>query len=103
MSGIDEILATYEGLRADQEAFYQDPNRHTGLSPAEHRTARRIAGRLHRDGFTVTSGIGGKRVVGVLAAVGIAKLMAGHRDRRNGVLTNGALTLQADRRITIGA
>ena len=33
MSGIDEILATYEGLRADQEAFYQDPNRHTGLSP----------------------------------------------------------------------
>ena len=98
MAAIDDILAGHEGLRADQEAFYQDLHRHSELSHAEHRTARRVADRLHGDGFTVTSGIRGMEVAGVLAAVGMAKLIAGHRDR-----WNGTLTLQADRRTTIGA
>jgi hypothetical protein len=30
MSSTDEILADYEGLRAVQEAFYQDLHRHLG-------------------------------------------------------------------------
>jgi amidohydrolase len=67
MAVIDEILAGYEALRPGQEAFYQDLHRHPELSHQEHRTARRVGDRLHGDGFTVTSGIGGTGVVGVLA------------------------------------
>jgi hypothetical protein len=32
MSGIDDILAGYERLRAGQEAFYKDLHQHTELS-----------------------------------------------------------------------
>jgi hypothetical protein len=46
MSGIDDILAGYESLRADQEAYYLDLHQHPELSHAEHRTARRVAGQL---------------------------------------------------------
>ena len=67
MSGIDEILGGYDGLRADQEAFYKDLHAHPELSHAEHRTAGRVAGRLQDYGFTVQTGIGGTGVVGVLA------------------------------------
>jgi amidohydrolase len=67
MGSIDEILAGYEGLRAAQEAFYQDLHRHPELSHQEHDTARRVAERLQGDGFTVQTGIGGTGVVGVLA------------------------------------
>jgi amidohydrolase len=67
MSGIEEILVGYEGLRADQEAFYQDLHRHPELSHQEHDTARRVAERLRGDGFTVQAGIGGTGVTGVLA------------------------------------
>ena len=67
MAVIDEILAGYEALRPGQEAFYQDLHRHPELSHQEHHTARRVGDRLHGDGFTVTSGIGGTGVVGVLA------------------------------------
>jgi len=67
MSGIDEILAGYDGLRAGQEAFYKDLHAHPELSHAEHRTAGRVAGRLQDYGFTVQTGIGGTGVVGVLA------------------------------------
>jgi len=67
MAAIDEILAGYEALRPGQEAFYQDLHRHPELSHQEHHTARRVGDRLHGDGFTVTSGIGGTGVVGVLA------------------------------------
>ena len=35
MGSIDEILAGYEGLRAAQEAFYQDLHRHPELSHQE--------------------------------------------------------------------
>ncbi len=67
MSGIDEILAGYDGLRASQEAFYKDLHEHPELSHQEHRTARRVADQLQGPGFTVQTGIGGTGVVGVLA------------------------------------
>ena len=40
MAAIDEILAGYEALRPDQEAFYQDLHRHPELSHQEHHTAQ---------------------------------------------------------------
>ena len=46
MSGIDEILAGYDGLQASQEAFYKDLHEHPELSHQEHRTARRVADQL---------------------------------------------------------
>jgi metal-dependent amidase/aminoacylase/carboxypeptidase family protein len=67
MSGIGDILAGYESLRAGQEAFYLDLRQHPELSHAEHRTARRVADQLRNAGFTITSGIGGTGVAGVLA------------------------------------
>ena len=67
MAAIDEILAGYEALRPAQEAFYQDLHRHPELSHEEHHTARKVGERLQADGFTVTSGIGGTGLVGVLA------------------------------------
>ena len=67
MSGIDEILAGYEGIQAGQEAFYKDLHQHPELSHAEHRTVQRVAGKLQEYGFTVQTGIGGTGVTGVLA------------------------------------
>jgi amidohydrolase len=67
MSGVDEILAGYDGLQASQEAFYKDLHQHPELSHQEHRTAQRVAGKLQDYGFTVQAGIGGTGVVGVLA------------------------------------
>jgi amidohydrolase len=67
MTVIDQILAGYEALRPDQEAFYQDLHRHPELSHQEHRTAQRVAGRLQDNGFAVTTGLGGTGVTGVLA------------------------------------
>ena len=66
MAVIDDMLAGYEALRPGQEAFYQDLHRHPELSHQEHHTAQRVAGRLSDDGFTVTTGIGGTGVTGVL-------------------------------------
>jgi len=66
-SAIDDVLAGYEAMRPDQEAFYQDLHRHPELSHDEHRTAQQVGERLARDGFTLASGIGGTGVVGVLA------------------------------------
>jgi metal-dependent amidase/aminoacylase/carboxypeptidase family protein len=64
MSGLDEILAGYATLQADQEAFYKDLHRHPELSHQEHRTAQCVAGQLQKYGFTVQTGIGGTDVVG---------------------------------------
>src|SRR5579864_8505658 len=64
---VDEILAGYGGLQAEQEALYKDLHQHPELSHQEKRTAGRVAARLHEYGFTVQSGIGGTGVVGVLA------------------------------------
>jgi hippurate hydrolase len=48
--------------------FYQDLHRHPELSFKEHRTAAKLARRLRAAGFTVTEGIAGTGVVGVLHA-----------------------------------
>ncbi|WP_300606318.1 hypothetical protein [Trebonia sp.] len=68
MGSVEEILAGYDGLRADQEAFYVDLHRHPELSRQEQRTAQRVAGQLQRAGLDVQAGIGGTGVVGVLAS-----------------------------------
>jgi amidohydrolase len=68
VTGLEEILAGYDGLQAAQEAFYKDLHRHPELSHAEHRTAQRVAGRLTTCGFAVQTGIGGTGVAGVLAS-----------------------------------
>ena len=67
MAALDDILVGYEALRAAQEALYQDLHRHPELSHEEHHTAQRVGDLLRQDGFTVTGGIGGTGVVGVLA------------------------------------
>jgi hippurate hydrolase len=67
MSSVQEILAGYDGLQADQEAFYKDLHQHPELSHQEHRTAERVAGQLQQYGCTVQAGIGGTGVVGVLS------------------------------------
>ncbi len=67
MGNVDEIVADYGGLQADQEAFYKDLHQHPELSHQERRTAGRVAKRLQEYGFAVDSGIGGTGVVGVLA------------------------------------
>lgn len=67
MGNVDEIVADYGELQADQEAFYKDLHQHPELSHQERRTAGRVATRLQAYGFTVHSGIGGTGVVGVLA------------------------------------
>jgi hippurate hydrolase len=67
MSVVQEILAGYDGLQADQEAFYKDLHQHPELSHQEHRTARCVAGQLQDYGCTVQAGIGGTGVVGVLS------------------------------------
>ncbi len=58
MSSVEEILAGYDDLRAGQEALYKDLHEHPELSHQEHRTAQRVAGKLHEYGFTVHAGIG---------------------------------------------
>ena len=67
MSSVQEILAGYDGLQADQEAFYRDLHQHPELSHQEQRTAQRVAGQLQQYGCTVQAGIGGTGVVGVLS------------------------------------
>jgi amidohydrolase len=67
MSGVQEILAGYDGLQAAQEAFYRDLHQHPELSHQEQRTAGRVAGQLQQYGCTVQAGIGGTGVVGVLS------------------------------------
>ena len=67
MSSVEEILAGYADLQAGQEAFYKDLHEHPELSHHEHRTARRVAGKLQEYDFAVHAGIGGTGVVGVLA------------------------------------
>jgi amidohydrolase len=64
---VKEILAGYDGLRADQEALYKDLHQHPELSNQEHRTAGLVAERLEKSGFTVEAGIGGTGVVGILS------------------------------------
>lgn len=48
------------------EDFYRDLHRHPELSLREHRTAGKLAERLHAAGYETAEGIGGTGVVGVL-------------------------------------
>jgi hippurate hydrolase len=57
---------TLDDPRADLQALYKDLHAHPELSFAEHRTAAIAAERLDAAGFTVTTGIGGTGVAGVL-------------------------------------
>ena len=43
MSSVQDILAGYDDLQPDQEAFYKDLHQHPELSHQEHRTAGRVA------------------------------------------------------------
>ncbi|MPY34328.1 amidohydrolase [Streptomyces adustus] len=55
------------GLKSGElEDFYRDLHRHPELSFKEHRTADRLARRLRAAGYTVTEGVAGTGVVGVL-------------------------------------
>ena len=67
ISGTDEILAGYAGLRDAQEEFYEDLHQHPEPSHQEHWTARRAGEWLQGCGYAVRAGIGGTGVVGVLA------------------------------------
>ena len=53
-------------LSPDLAAFYVDLHQHPELSLHEEKTAAKIAERLRQAGFTVTTGVGGTGVVGVL-------------------------------------
>jgi hippurate hydrolase len=68
----DAALLTREltsALRHDELAdFYEDLHRHPELGFKEHRTAAKLAARLTAAGFTVTEGVAGTGVVGVLRA-----------------------------------
>ncbi len=57
---------TLDTFRDDLEALYKDLHAHPELPFAEHRTAGIAAERLAAAGFTVTTGIGGTGVAGVL-------------------------------------
>ena len=52
---------------ADLVELYRDLHAHPELSGQEHRTASLAAARLEDAGFTVTTGVGGTGVVGVLS------------------------------------
>ena len=51
---------------ADLLSFYKELHTHPELSLAETESARRIAERLEASGYSVTSGVGGTGVVGIL-------------------------------------
>jgi len=59
LAGLDAII---DGL----EDLYRDVHEHPELSMQEHRTAAEAAQRLQAAGFTVTTGVGGTGVVGLL-------------------------------------
>src|ERR671910_173094 len=50
----------------DLVAFYQGLHQHPELSFAEHRTSAKVAVRLNRSGYEVTTGVGRTGVVGLL-------------------------------------
>jgi amidohydrolase len=58
--------ATVPALDPDLVAFYVDLHRNPELSLHEEKTAAKLAERLRRLGFEVTTGVGGTGVVGVL-------------------------------------
>lgn len=66
MKSVPEIASDVRTVLREAAAFYIDIHAHPELSGAEARTADKLAGRLRRDGFQVSSKVGGHGVVGVL-------------------------------------
>ncbi|WP_040830288.1 amidohydrolase [Nocardia jiangxiensis] len=66
MTSSATVLGGLEKIRDWVEDFYRDLHRHPELGFQEHRTAGKAAGALHEAGYTVTEGIGGTGVIGVL-------------------------------------
>ena len=60
------VLGNLETAFPELEAFYIDLHRHPELSGQEERTAQRVADWLTRAGYSVTPGVGGYGVVGML-------------------------------------
>ncbi len=60
-------LASADDLWPTLEPLYRDLHAHPELSTQEKETAAKLAERLRGLGFTVTTGVGGNGVVGVLA------------------------------------
>jgi hippurate hydrolase len=65
-SGANAVLTKLEEIYPDLDALYQDLHRTPELSLHEEKTAAKMAGRLRRLGFSVTTSVGGHGVVGVL-------------------------------------
>src|SRR5579875_3671356 len=65
-SAASAVLAHLDEDRARMEDFYRTLHEHPELSHHESNTAAAVAERLRADGYTVTTGIGGTGVVGVL-------------------------------------
>jgi hippurate hydrolase len=61
-----DLAAAVDGIYRDLDALYVDLHRHPELSLHEEHTAAKLAERLRRLGFEVTTGVGGTGVVGVL-------------------------------------
>ncbi|MFB7330953.1 amidohydrolase [Streptomyces adustus] len=64
---VESVLAGLDAIRDQVEDFYRDLHAHPELGLAETRTSARVAERLRTWGFTVTDGLGGTGVVGVLS------------------------------------
>ena len=58
--------AQIDGIYPQVEALYEDLHRNPELSYHEEKTAATIADQLRKLGFTVTTGVGGTGVVGIL-------------------------------------
>ncbi|SDP39404.1 hippurate hydrolase [Actinacidiphila guanduensis] len=66
-STVPDVLAGLSGIRSDVEDWYRDLHSHPELGFGERRTSSLLAEHLRGWGFSVTGGIGGTGVVGVLA------------------------------------
>ncbi|MEW2550071.1 amidohydrolase [Streptomyces sp. NPDC047002] len=84
------MLAGLGAVREDVAEWYRDLHAHPELGFREHRTAALAAGHLRSWGFTVTEGVGGTGVVGVLAnGPGPAVLLRAELDALPGVERTG--------------
>ncbi|RIV40370.1 amidohydrolase [Micromonospora radicis] len=66
MKSAAELLSGVSAVLQEAAVFYLDLHAHPDLSGAEARTAGKLAERLHRAGYAVSTGIGGHGVVGIL-------------------------------------
>ena len=63
---VEDGLRGLTAIMPSIEDLYRDLHANPELAYAEHRTAAIVAARLRGDGYTVTEGVGGTGVVGVL-------------------------------------